>query len=258
MSHDTVGWVPQFLLALPFLLALIGYLLFVMVSNRRHKAWPFYRTASWIFGVSFAVLSVAGPLAHQAHMNFTAHMLGHLFLGMLSPLLMVLAAPMTLVLRTLRVSAARRLSRLLRSWPASILTHPITASFLNIGGLWLLYTTDLYSLMHDNLLLHLAVHGHVFLAGYLFTIAMIYIDPVPHRISFLYRAIVLILALAGHGILSKYIYAHPPNGVPLGQAETGGLLMYYGGDAIDVIIIFILCLQWFRVARPRTGVLASW
>ncbi len=76
--------------------------------------------------------------------------------------------------------------------------------------------------MHDYFLLHLIVHVHVFLAGYLFTISMIYIDPMPHRVPFLYRAIVLCVALTGHGILSKYIYAHPPNHVTINQAELGG------------------------------------
>lgn len=88
------------------------------------------------------------------------HMLVHLLLGMLAPLLMALAAPMTLLLRTLSVSSARVLSRVLSSRPLRLLTHPVIASFLNLGGLWLLYTTDLYSLMHENILLHqLLRHG---------------------------------------------------------------------------------------------------
>ncbi|MDQ0272762.1 cytochrome c oxidase assembly protein [Cytobacillus purgationiresistens] len=249
---DSVAWIiPQVILALPFILALILYILATTFSNRRYKSWPLHRTVFWVLGVYFAVFSIAGPLAARAHLDFSAHMLAHLLLGMLAPLFMVLAAPMTLILRTLSVPRARRLTKFLRSWPARMLTNPIIASFLNIGGLWLLYTTDLYSLMHESIVVHLIVHAHVFLAGYLFTVSIVYIDPIPHRRSFLYRAAVLILALAGHSILSKYIYAHPPYGVPLEQAELGGMLMYYGGDAIDIIIIFILCLQWFKATRPR-------
>ena len=249
--YHVVGIIPQLLLALPFVLALIMYILAVVVSSRRHKPWPIYRTVCWAFGVLFATIAVAGPLANRAHVDFIAHMFGHLFLGMLAPLLMALAAPMTLMLRTLSVPLARTLSKVLRSWPSRMLTNPVIASFLNIGGLWLLYTTNLYSLMHESILLHLIVHFHVFLAGYLFTVSMIYIDPIPHRTSFMYRAIVFVIALAGHGILSKHIYANPPNGVPVDQAELGAMLMYYGGDIIDIVIIFILCLHWFRATRPR-------
>lgn len=252
--YHIIGIIPQLLLALPFLLSLVMYIIAVVISSRYHKPWAIYRTVCWVFGIFFATIAVAGPLANRAHTDFTAHMFGHLFLGMLAPLLMALAAPMTLILRTLSVPLARRLSKVLRSWPSRMFTNPVVASFLNIGGLWLLYTTNLYSLIHESILLHLIVHFHVFLAGYLFTMSIIYIDPTPHRTPFLYRAIVLIVALAGHGILSKYIYAHPPEGVLLEQAEMGGMLMYYGGDIIDIILIFIFCLQWFRAIRPRTSI----
>lgn len=255
--HHTVGVLPQLLLALPFILVWMMYILAAVHSSRRYKPWPLYRTVCWTFGVLFAVMAVAGPLANRAHMDFTAHMLGHLLLGMLAPLLMALAAPMMLALRTLSIPLARRLSSMLRSWPSRILTHPIAASFLNLGGLWLLYTTDLYLLMHENTLLHLMVHFHVFVAGYLFTVSMVYIDPMPHRFPFLYRSIVLIISLAGHGILSKFIYAHPPGGVTLEQAKMGGMIMYYGGDAVEIVIIFILCLHWFRATRPRVVLTVS-
>ncbi|WP_062107587.1 cytochrome c oxidase assembly protein [Bacillus niameyensis] len=246
-----VGIIPQLLLALPFVLAFVMYILAVIFSSRRYKPWPMYRTVCWTLGILLAIIAVAGPLANRAHVSFTAHMFGHLLLGMLAPLLLALAAPITLVLRMLSIPLARKLSKVLKSWPSRVFTNPIVTSFLNIGGLWLLYTTNLYSLMHESTLLHLIVHLHVFLAGYLFTVSMIYIDPTPHRVSFLYRALVFVIALAGHGILSKYIYAQPPKGVPLEEAEFGGMLMYYGGDIIDIILIFILCFHWFRATRPR-------
>ena len=170
---------------------------------------------------------------------------------MLAPLLMVLAAPMTLALRTLPVDAARGLSRVLKTRPIRTLSDPMVASLLNVGGLWILYTTDLFIAMQKTPFLHRLIHLHVFLAGYLFTASMIYIDPVPHRSSFLYRASVLLIALAAHGILAKYIYAHPPGGVLRSQAESGAMLMYYGGDAIDLILLFIFFLQWYKATRPH-------
>nr|WP_232304245.1 cytochrome c oxidase assembly protein [Jeotgalibacillus campisalis] len=236
---------------LPFAAAIALYIAASILSSRKLKNWPLYRTGLWVLGISFAAAAVTGPLAERAHTDFTAHMLGHLLLGMLAPLLLVLSAPMTLFLRSVPVSLGRKTSRLLKSRPIRFISDPLTASVLNIGGLWLLYTTNLYSAMHDSLLLHIVIHFHVFAAGYLFTISMIYIDPVGHRTPFIYRAVVLTAALAGHGILSKFIYANPPAGVDPQQAESGGMLMYYGGDAIDVIIIIILCYQWYKAARPR-------
>ncbi len=114
----------EFMLMLPFFMALIVYILASVLTSHRRKRWPLYRTVFWFFGVLFLALAVVGPIPNLAHTNFAAHMLGHLLLGMLAPLLLALAAPMTLILRTLNVHAARCLSRILKSWPVLIFRDP--------------------------------------------------------------------------------------------------------------------------------------
>jgi putative membrane protein len=251
---DQVVLWPQIILILPFTLGLVLYLLCLVISNRRYKRWPRYRTLLWLCGICCAGSAVIGPLAQRAHFDFTVHMLGHLLLGMLAPLLMALASPLTLLMRSLSVSAARKFTRLLHHPFFTTLRDPIVASVLNIGGLWVLYTTPLYTVMHHYALLHVFIHFHVFLAGYLFTISMINVDLKTMKTSYLYRLIVLVMALAGHGILAKLIYAHPPGGVPKAEAELGSMLMYYGGDAVDLILIVIFCYQWYHDKRPRADV----
>ncbi|WP_347272094.1 cytochrome c oxidase assembly protein, partial [Bacillus velezensis] len=98
------------------------------------------------------------------------------------------------------------------------MSHPINASILNVGGLWLL--------MHEHILLYIFIHLHIFLAGYMFTIAFIYIDPTPHPYPYVFRSLILVEALAAHSILAKYIYANPPQYVPITQAELGAKIMY--------------------------------
>lgn len=246
--------IAQILLGAPFIIMLFLYLLAVYMSNKSKRKWPKYRTLLWIVGIVLAIISVSGPLAQQSHTDFVAHMVGHLFLGMLSPLLLALAAPMTLFLRALPVKASRRITRLLQTRIIHFFQNPIVASLLNIGGLWLLYTTSLFALMHEHSLLHIIVHMHIFLAGFLFTISIIYIDPIPHRKSYTYRTVVFLFAIAGHAILSKYIYANPPIGVSRNEAEMGGMIMYYGGDAIEIGLIIILFYQWFKQTRPKMDV----
>lgn len=229
------------------------YIAAAIFTSRRSRLrnWPTSRYLFWIFGVLCSGTAIIAPMVMPMPMNFTTHMMGHLLLGMLGPLLIVLSAPVTLLLRTLNVRMARFCSRILKSRPVQWISHPVTASILDIGGLWVLYTTNLFSAMHENLLLHALIDFHVLFAGYLFSASMIYIDPAPHRKSFLYRAVVLVGALSGHTILSKYIYIHPPENVPVAEAEAGGMLMYYGGDFIDMILISVLCYQWYKNTRPH-------
>ncbi|MGD6801310.1 cytochrome c oxidase assembly protein [Rossellomorea aquimaris] len=237
-----------------FAAAMLLYVFAVKRSNMKFSPWPVHRIFFWIAGMSCAAASVVGPIAERAHSSFTYHMAAHLLLGMLAPLLIVISAPLTLLLRTVNVRMARRFTFILKSTPVRLLTDPITASLLNMGGLWILYTTDLYQIMHHNWILLVLIHIHIFLAGYLFTVSMVTFDPAPHKPSIYYRSVVLVLALASHGILAKYLYGNPPAGVPAGDSETGALLMYYGGDAIDMVIILLLCLEWYRCQTPhRSG-----
>lgn len=244
----------QFILVLPFILLLAGYTVCALVTERK---WPLYRTVLWWTGGIFAISAVAGPLAERAHSDFQFHMLTHLLLGMLAPLLMAAAVPVTLLLRTLPVKYARQLSRILKSRPAGLLTDPSFTAVFNIGALWILYTAGLFAYMHTNLFIYVLVHLHVFLAGYLFTASILQYEPSPHRPGYYYRAAVLVLALAAHGILAKFLYARPPAGVPADQAMEGAVLMYYGGDAVDLALIFLFCLQWYKAAKPSGSMLSG-
>ena len=219
------------------------------VVSGRGRVWPVRRTLCWVLGWAAVALAVTGPLAVAAHQSFTAHMGTHLLLGMVAPLLLVLAAPVTVALRVLPVRAARRLSAVLRSRPVAVSTEPVVALTLNLGGLVLLYLTPVYDLMHQHALLHAAVHLHTLAAGTLLMVAVLSPDPRPHRRSLRHRTVVLVVALAAHDIVAKHLYAHPPAGVE--SAERGAMLMYYGGDAVDVVALLVLGFRWYRRTRPR-------
>jgi putative membrane protein len=248
------GGGPELLSVAGLLVALAGisgYLLLVAFSRRR--GWPRRRTAAWLVGSVLATVSVVGPLAAAADTSYPHHMVVHLLLGMVAPLLLVRAAPVTLVLRALPVRAARRLSRALAAPLVRVATEPGVAAVLTVGGMWLLYATPLYSAMHHHAVLHLLVHAHLFVAGCLFTIAIIGVDPMPHRRSHIHRAVVLVASLAAHDILAKYLYAHPPLGVDAVPAALGSMIMYYGGDAVDLNIFVLVGAGCYRASGRRRG-----
>ncbi|CAD5141423.1 Putative membrane protein [Microbacterium sp. Nx66] len=237
--------------ALVALLAAAVLYLVGLRQTRDRSPWPRPRTAAWMAGLLCAGVGMVGPFAALAHSSFPVHMAGHVLVGMLAPLLLVLGRPVTLALRALPVPRARTLSRVLRSGPIRALTHPVVAGALNVGGLWLLYATPLFPLMHASPWLHAAVHLHVLLTGYLFTASIVGLDPDPHRASVTVRAGVLIVFVAAHSILAKWLWAHPPAGVDVGDARIGAELMFYAGDAVDVLLIVLLLRQWFVATRPR-------
>lgn len=256
--HDQgLGAVPwDVLTALPLVGAAAGYA-FALVAARRRTPWPVHRAVLWNLGLVCAAAAVIGPVATTARTSFTAHMLGHLLLGMLAPLLLVLAAPVTLVLRALPVGRARTVTRILRSPLARVVTHPVAAGLLSAGGLWLLYTTGLFHHAHASAPVGLAVHAHVLLAGYLFTNSLVGPDSRLHPESLRMRATVLVLFVAAHSVLAKWLYAHPPPGVSTPDGRAGAQLMYYGGDVVDVGLMVLLAVGWYRATGRRGGVRAA-
>lgn len=258
VGHPQVLLDPAILAVIGLALAAVVYLGAALAEIRRgNRGWPWFRAVLWLAGLGCGAAAVVGPLAEAAHAEFPAHMIAHLLVGMLAPVLLVLAAPITLALRTLHVVPARRLARLLGSGVGRFLSHPVPAATIHVGSLWLLYTTGLGAAMLQNPMLHYLLLIHFLVAGYLFTTSIIGVDPAPHRASFRLRLIVLVLAIALHSALAKYIYVHPPQGITAPAAELGALLMFYGGDLIELVVVTVFFSQWYgrtRTSPARTGV----
>ncbi|MEL4317532.1 cytochrome c oxidase assembly protein [Leifsonia sp. YIM 134122] len=250
--HSSAGWLPVDAIPIAIAILAIGaYATGVVISVRRGRGWPPHRMALFSLGVAFGAASVVGPLADAAHVDFVMHMWTHVLGGMIAPLLLVLAAPVTLALRSLSVTPARRLTRALRSGPARFISHPITALVLSAGGLWMIYLSPVQHSMQTNPLVHVIVQAHLLLAGFLFTAAIIGIDPHPHPPRRVMSAVALVIALASHAILAKYLYANPPATVSLAQARDGAQLMYYLGAWIEAAVVVVFCAQWYRSAGRR-------
>ena len=220
------------LLVAALLAAAVGY---AVAAARR--PWPRARTARWLLGVAAGITGavLGGAAAH----DLRAHAAGHLLLGMVAPLLLVTAAPVTLVLRALPRRRARTVASLLRSRPVGVLTRPAVAAVLDLGGMWLMLRTDLLADVPPSL-----VGLHLLLAGYLFAFSLVGADPAPHRSSLGARATVLVAAVAAHDVLAKALYAAPPVGHPVAEAEVAAVLLHYGGTPVHVALLVLLGREW--------------
>jgi putative membrane protein len=216
------------------------------LNVRERQGWSWWRVLAFTGAMGLVLVSLTGRLGQAADVDFRAHTVTHLILGQAVPLLLVAAAPVTLLLRALPVGAARRVTWLLGTPLLRWLTEPVVAAVLNVAGLWILYRTPVYALTHLYGWLHLLVHAHLLVSGYLLTTALVGRDPLPHRRSPGHRAVVLVAVLAAHAILAKTLNAVPPLGVPVELAETGAMIMYYGGDALSLVLMVWLCAEWHR------------
>jgi putative membrane protein len=225
--------------------ALLASAVAYVVAARR-SPWPTAPLARWLTGIAVALSGLVGLALVGPH-DLSVHVVGHLLLGMVAPLLLTTAMPATLALRTLSRGRARALGRLLRSRPVAVISHPAVAALLDFGGMWLYFRTDVLAAVPRAL-----VHTHMLMAGYLFAFSMVGPDPAPHRARLGVRAGVLVAVVAAHDVLAKLVYAAPPAGVPATQAEVAGVLLSYGGTPVHVVLLVLLGREWAaRQARRR-------
>ncbi|WP_224996188.1 cytochrome c oxidase assembly protein [Cesiribacter sp. SM1] len=244
-------WIPNAIL----LLVLLLYLMAVVRQYQQGKSWSGWRTAGFCSGIALLILALWPPLMHYGHQNLEGHMIQHLLIGMLAPLGLVLAAPLTLVLRTLNPPTGRRLTAVLGSRPFHYVSHPLTALLLNIGGMYLLYLTPLYGAIQHHPYLHWVLHLHFLLAGYLFVWAIAGPDPAPRRPGLQLRSIVLFISAGAHAYLSKAMYAYefPRNTHhSLEEIQAAAKLMYYGGDLAELLLAVAFFYTWYKAKERRS------
>jgi putative membrane protein len=215
------------------LLLALGYELLSL----RAPGWSRWRAAAFLAGCAVLVAGLAWPVH-----DLTGHMAQHLLVAMVAPLGLVLGAPVTLLLRALPVTAARRLTRVLRGRLLRFGTHPLTALVLTVGGLGALYLTPLYARTLTEPALHDLVTLHFVLSGGLFAWAIAGPDPAPHRPSVRVRLVVLGAAVGAHAAFAQLLYAGAFVQVPVTAADrqAAATLMYYGGDLAELVLAFAL------------------
>lgn len=236
---------------------LFAYLLCVCSERIRGRDWSLWRTVTFASGVALVMAALLPPVAGFAHQDFRGHMAQHLVLGMFGPLLLVLGAPMSLLLRRLRPIAARMLVRFLHSPTVTVLSHPVATLFMNVGGMYLLYLSPLYARSLSDPTLHAWVHLHFIIAGYLFTWSITGPDPGPQRPTPRFRLAILFVAMALHAILAKAMYAYGwprGSGHSLAEIQAAAKLMYYGGDIAELLLLAVLLLRFFPAfVRPTVA-----
>jgi cytochrome c oxidase assembly factor CtaG len=241
------------------------YLWGVVVMRRRGDRWPLGRTLSFVLvGTGGAALATVSGLAAYDDTLLSVHMVQHMILTMLVPLAMALGAPVTLALRTLPRRPRRWLLAVLHSRVAKVLSFPPLTFTLYVITPWALYFSGWYAATLHSDYLHEMSHLHLVLVGCLFFWPLMGIDPLPGRITYPARMLLVVLTLPFHAFLGITIMAQDRllggswyPGLHQGpmaawlpdphtdQALAGGIL-WSSGDAIGLVFFAVLFVQWVR------------
>jgi cytochrome c oxidase assembly factor CtaG/putative copper export protein len=248
----------------------VGILAYVAGVRRMRRAghhWPVGRTVSWVGGMLLLAAITGLGVARYAYVLFSVHMVQHMILSMVVPILLVGGAPVTLALRTLRrpadpqVRGTREwLLLILHSRTARLLSHPLVALGIYVASLYGLYLSDVLGTLMRYHLGHLAMLVHFVFAGYLLFWVLIGVDPGRRRVHPALLTVVHLLAMVSHAFFGFvllqsttviaagwYTAVHPPWAEALlADQRLGASLAWAFGEIPAVIIMLVLVRQWIR------------
>ncbi|WP_414731545.1 cytochrome c oxidase assembly protein [Williamsia sp.] len=245
----------------------VVYLRGVIRLRRRGDAWPVGRTIAWILGCAALLFATSSGLGKYAPAMFSLHMIAHMMLSMLAPVLLVLGGPMTLALRALK-PAGRSAPPGPREWILSILhspfsrfvTHPLVASVLFVGSYYVLYLGGLFETLVDYHAAHVAMNFHFIISGYLFYWLVIGIDPAPRKLSPVVKLAMVFASLPFHAffgvalmstdnVIARSYYQSlmlPWNPDLMSDQRLGGGIAWAAGEVPLVLVMLALLVQWSR------------
>ncbi|EKA62493.1 cytochrome C oxidase caa3-type, assembly factor CtaG-related protein [Janibacter hoylei PVAS-1] len=181
------SWQVDWLWLTVSVIAVLVYVRWVLRLRARGDEWPVLRTVSWVLGWAvFFYFTSAGPGVY-GKVLFSWHMVEHMGVAMIAPLLMVPGAPITLALRALPARRDKTLGprelilASVHSPYLRVLANPAVAASLFFFSLAIFYYSPLFELAMSTHTGHVLMMAHFVMSGYLFVWVLIGIDPGPKR-----------------------------------------------------------------------------
>lgn len=260
------AWRVEWLFLATGLLAVGLYVAGVVRLRRRGDAWSVLRTLSWVAGWLLFLYATNGVLGIYGRVAFSWHMTLHMVEAMVVPIFLVLGAPVTLALRTVRprsdgtLGPREMLLALVHSRFLAVVGNPVFAAVFFFMSLVVFYWTGLFQLALETHTGHLLMTAHFVLAGYLFAWVLVGVDPGPKRWSPALRLVVLFATISFHAFFGVAMISGttllggdffptidlPWVTDPLADQRYGGGVAWAIGELPSLVLALTVALQWFR------------
>lgn len=269
-------WRPNLLFLFLAVAAVALYLGAVARLRRRGDPWPFGRSLAWVLGWAVAATATSSGFGTYSGADFGVHMIVHMSLNMLAPLLLTLGGVVTLLLRASDASRGRVagphdwLGWLLQWRVLHVIYNPMLVFVLFVGSYYALYFTGLFEELVRYHWAHQLMNVHFLIVGYLYYGLAIGVDrpprPLPHvgRLGFVLAAMpfhaffgVILMTSAASSLVAENFYrtlALPWADLAASQYLAGGVA-WSAGELPLMIVVIVLGVQWARqddVSARRT------
>jgi cytochrome c oxidase assembly factor CtaG len=213
-------------------------------------------------GIAVLFVALISPLHVVSESLFAAHMIQHLLLVMVAPVLLVWSRPVAPLLRGLPASGRKQVAHITRikvlqtAWER--LTSPIVAAGLHVGALWLWHVPTLYSAAVNNIAIHMLEHATFF------GTALLFWWMIRRQGDHGERVLAVFITMMATGLLgalmtfarSAWYTDHITNVGAWGltmveDQQLAGLLMWIPAGLVYVVVCGWLLIAWLNVIEKR-------
>lgn len=257
-----LDWDLDPLIAGALLVSAISWLLLVRRVDRLHAEHPvpLPRTAAFLGGLAAIALALLSGIERYDTTLFSVHMVQHLLLMFVAAPLLILAAPVTLLLRAASPGVRRRwLVPVLHSTPVAALGHPVVTWLTFTVVLWVTHFSPLFDLALEDRGVHDLEHALYLVSALLFWWPVVAADPARRRMPYPARAGYFLLQLPVNSFLGMAIvfataplYSHYKTlgslygTTALADQQAAGGLMWLAGDVVFIAAILGIVAAWMR------------
>jgi putative membrane protein len=221
---------------------------------------PMRRSVAFVGGLFAIAVALMSGVERYDTTLFSIHMLQHLLLMLVAAPLLVLAAPVTQLLRAASPAVRQRqLLPVLHSGLVEALGHPVVTWLTFSLVLWISHFSPLFNDALEDRGVHDAEHAIYLVASLLFWWPAIAADPARHRMPYPVRVLYMLIQLPVNSFVGMAIlfadaplYPHyatlgSPYGISaLADQQLAGGVMWLAGDIVFIGAILLIVGAWMR------------
>lgn len=253
------------------LAALYAYALWKL--RQRGLSWSAGRTTWWMLGSLGLTVYMSTGLGMYIPATYSMHMLGHMALSMVFPLLMCLGAPLTLILEAFEPGRPGKPT--IHDWAVALthskilafITHPIVNVLQFLFFFYVLYMSfDLYQTANSEHAGHVIMNFTFLISGYIYFWEVVGPDPLPKRARTPIRLAILFASMPIHLFMGVYLMQlteimglqyYLSLEIPwdhdfLKDQKVGGGIAWGFGQFPLAIVFGKLAIDWLREDRSES------
>jgi putative membrane protein len=249
----TWNFAPSILVMLLSQAALYGYLLHLARQDGRWGGDVKLRHPAWFaLGLLIIFIALVSPIDDLSNrISFAAHMVQHILLAVIAPILLLLGTPGYWLQYLFKLPVVKDVLR--------VATHPVVVLITFNAILWVWHLPDLYQAALANVNIHIVEHLTFLVTGVWLWAPVLHALPPAKPMNYLVRMAVLFFTMVSSSILAAIFtfaqaIAYPFYGTamqvlglsPLDDQQLAGVIMWVPGGGIFLFATLITFAAWLN------------